>query len=50
MAERCRGLAAPSEYADLLRNLAQLLDVPLASHRTFIDDFVERVEKWPNRN
>jgi len=47
MAERCRGLTAPSEYAELLRDLGQLLDVPLASYRTFIDDFVERVGEMP---
>jgi len=47
MAERCRGLAAPSEYAELLSDLARLLDVPLASYRTFIDDFVERVGEMP---
>ena len=48
LAERCRGLAAPSHYERLLhRDLAQLMDVPLAACRTFIDDFVERVGEMP---
>jgi len=47
MAERCRALTAPSEYADLLHDLGLLMDVPVASYRTFIDDFVERVGEMP---
>jgi hypothetical protein len=47
LVERCRGLAAPSEYAPLLGDLAQLLDIPVAAYRTFIDDFVERVGEMP---
>jgi hypothetical protein len=47
LSERCRGLAAPSRYDGLLRDLAQLTDVPLAGYRTFIDDFVERVGEMP---
>ena len=47
LSERCRGLAAPSRYDGLLRDLAQLTDVPLAGDRTFIDDFVERVGEMP---
>ena len=47
MAERCRGLAVPSEYAGLMHDLAQLLDVPVAAYRTFINDFVERVGEMP---
>ena len=45
--ERCRGLAAPSDYAELLRDLAHLMDAPLAGYRTFIDEFVERVGEMP---
>ena len=47
LAERCRGLAVASNYARLLQDLAQLLDVPVASYRTFIDDFVARVGEMP---
>ena len=47
LAERCRGLAAPSQYEGLLRDLAQLLNIPLSSYRKFIDDFVERVGDMP---
>lgn len=47
MVERCRGLAVASEYGPLLDDLAQLLDVPLAAYRAFIDDFVDRVGEMP---
>jgi hypothetical protein len=47
LAERCRGLAAPSRYAGLLRDLAHLMDAPLAGYRTFINEFVERVDEMP---
>jgi hypothetical protein len=47
LAERCRGLAAPSHYAGLLRDLAHLMDAPLAGYRTFINQFVERVGEMP---
>jgi len=47
LAERCRGLAAPSQYEGLLRDLAQLLNIPLSLYRKFIDDFVERVGDMP---
>jgi hypothetical protein len=47
LAERCRGLAAPSHYEGVLRDLAQLTDVPLAAYRTFVNDFVDRVGEMP---
>ena len=47
LAERCRGLAAPSRYAGLLRDLAHLMDAPLAGYRKFINEFVERVGEMP---
>jgi hypothetical protein len=47
LVERCRGLATPSDYERLLRDLAQLMDVPVAAYRAFIDDFVERVGEMP---
>jgi len=40
-------LAAPSRYAGLLRDLAHLMDAPLAGYRTFINEFVERVGEMP---
>ena len=36
-----------AQYEGLLRDLAQLLDIPLSSYRKFIDDFVERVGEMP---
>jgi hypothetical protein len=47
LAERCRGLAAPSGYAGLLRDLAHLMDAPLAGYRRFINEFVEHVGEMP---
>jgi len=47
LAERCRGLSAPSDYEQLLGDLGKLTDVPLNSYRKFIDDFVERVGEMP---
>ena len=47
LAERCRGLAAPSRYAGLLRDLAHLMDAPLAGYRKFINEFAERVGEMP---
>jgi hypothetical protein len=47
LAERCRGLAAPTRYAGLLRDLAHLMDAPLAGYRTFINEFAQRVGEMP---
>jgi len=47
LSERCRGLSAPSDSEELLGDLEKLMDVPLASYRKFIDDFVERVGEMP---
>jgi hypothetical protein len=47
LAERCRGLAVPSRHAGLLRDLAHLMDAPLAGYRKFINQFVERVGEMP---
>jgi hypothetical protein len=47
LAERCRGLAAPSHFGGLLRDLAHLMDAPLAGYRAFINEFVERVGEMP---
>jgi hypothetical protein len=46
-AERARGLAAPSEYADLLNNCARLADTGLDGFHTFIDRFVHLVPEMP---
>ena len=43
LSELCRGVSAPSQYADLMRDCARLADVPLEGYRTFIVEFVERV-------
>ena len=43
LSEVCRGVSAPGQYVDLLRDCARLADVPLEGFRTFIDEFVHRV-------
>jgi len=43
LSELCRGLSAPGQYADLMRDCARLADVPLEGYRTFIDEFIARV-------
>ncbi len=47
LAERCRGLSAPVDCTELLRNCGLLMDIPLESYRNFIDDFAERVAEMP---
>ncbi len=47
LSERCRGVSAPSEYSDLMRDLSAFANIPLDGYRTFIDDFVERVGEMP---
>lgn len=48
LAERCRGVDAPAEHADVVRDCARLLDVPLEGYRNFIDEFVARIGELPN--
>lgn len=43
LSELCRGVSAPSKYAELMRDCARLADVPLEGYRAFIDEFVERL-------
>lgn len=47
LSERCRGLSAPSEYADILADCARLLDIPLQSYREFIGKLVAVIESLP---
>jgi hypothetical protein len=47
LAERARGLAAPSDYADLLNNCARLADKGLQGYHKFIDKFVALVAEMP---
>jgi hypothetical protein len=47
LAERARGLAAPSDYRELLNNCARLPDTSLDAFHNFIDRFVERVAQMP---
>jgi len=47
LSERCRGLSVPSQYADVLTDCAQLLDIPLQSYREFIGELVDVVEALP---
>ena len=46
MLELCRGVSAPRQYADLMRDCARLADVPLEGYRTFIDEFVSGSARW----
>jgi hypothetical protein len=48
LAERCRGVDGPSEHADVVRDCARVLDVPLEAYRKFIDEFVARIAELPN--
>jgi len=48
LAECCRGVDAPAEHADVVRDCARLLDVPLEGYRRFIDEFVARIGELPN--
>ncbi|NDJ87652.1 hypothetical protein [Mycolicibacter kumamotonensis] len=48
LAERCRGVNAPGEHADIVRDCARVLDVPLEGYRRFIDEFVVRVGELPD--
>jgi hypothetical protein len=48
LAERCRGANAPGEHADVVRDCARVLDVPLEGYRRFIDEFVVRVGELPD--
>lgn len=47
LAERCRDFAVPSQYTGLMRDVRELVNIPLDSYRTFIDDFVERIGEMP---
>ena len=47
LSERCRGLSAPSQYADVIADCARLLDIPLQSYREFIDELVGVVQSLP---
>ena len=47
LAERCRDFQAPAEYTDLMRDVRELMNIPLDGYRTFIDDFVERIAEMP---
>ncbi|MBS9535481.1 hypothetical protein KIH27_17995 [Mycobacterium sp. M1] len=43
LAEKCRGVNAPIEHADVVRDCARVLDAPLEGYRRFVDEFVSRV-------
>ncbi|OBK03149.1 hypothetical protein [Mycobacterium sp. 1245852.3] len=47
IAERARGLAAPSDYSNLLTNCARLPDTSLDAFHNFIDRFIQRVAEMP---
>lgn len=47
LSEQCRGLSASSEYADVIRDCARLLETPLQGYREFIDELVGVIEALP---
>jgi hypothetical protein len=47
LAERCRDFAAPSQYTDLMRDVRELMGIPLDAYNAFIDDFVDRIAEMP---
>ena len=47
LSELCRGVSAPSQYADHMHDCARLADAPLEAYRNFIDEFVERIGEMP---
>jgi hypothetical protein len=48
LAQRARGLAAPSEYATLLDNCARLSDKPVEGFDKFIDELIELIGELPD--
>jgi hypothetical protein len=48
LAQRARGLAAPSEYATLLNNCARLSEKPLEGFDKFIDELIELIGEIPD--
>ncbi len=47
IAEQCWAFDVPDDYGDLMSDVSQLVDAPLAAYDQFIDDFVASVEKMP---
>jgi hypothetical protein len=47
LAEQCRDFAGLWQSTDLMRDVRELMSIPLDSYRTFIDDFVDRVAEMP---
>jgi hypothetical protein len=47
LSERARGVAASSEYADVLNNTARLANAGIDGYHHFIDRFVDRVAEMP---
>jgi len=45
LAEDCRSVDAPSQHAEVVRDCAHVLDVPLEGYRRFIDEFVVRIDE-----
>ena len=46
-ASSLRGASAPSEYHNLLELLARYVDGPVEQYRTFVDEFVAKVDAVP---
>jgi hypothetical protein len=47
LAEQYRDFTAPSQFTELMRDVRQLMNIPLDSYRIFIDDFVDRIAEMP---
>ncbi len=45
--ERCRGVSVPNHHAELVRDCARYISIPLESFEAFIDDFSARVRQVP---
>ena len=43
LAERCRSVTVPHRYAELKRDAARLMVIPLEGFHTFIEEFIDRV-------
>jgi len=48
LAEQCRDVQAPLEMAGLMRDVREMMNSPLESYGTFIDDLLEIIAEMPD--
>ncbi len=48
LAEQCRDVQAPLDMAGLMRDVREMMNSPLESYRTFIDDLLEIIDEMPD--